>query len=439
MKSRTKSITILILLLHLYCEDFNRTNPYDPRSSNYFRVITTTLKDGNLNSIYSDTINVSGGTHPFEFTVDSGKLPVGLILDNKGIIGGTPSKAGIDTFSIRIKDESKPVIDTSIIYNIKILDPLKYLIAFSSRVNHNYEIIIMNSDGSNHLPIPITQNKENKFNPDWSPDDSKIVFHSLTTKGSIGIIKSDNSEDSVKIIDIPFSATDPDWSVEIDKIAFVLEKNGITDIYTVNPDGTKLKNITNTPDRNENAPTWSPDGTKILYLGDKDLYIKNSDGTGSPVSLNLNSHFQGQLNGSFSEKYRNRRNDLSKAITGSSLLGDPINIFEGFPCWSPDGEKIAFTLKEDEDHDIYIINVNSRISKNLTNNDKTDDGYPSWAPNGIQIVYTSKINGKCDICRMDTNGDNWKNLTEDFNYDDDAFPACSNRFLAKFLKISIKD
>ncbi len=37
------------------------------------------------------------------------------------------------------------------------------------------------------------------------------------------------------------------------------------DIFTMNADGTDLRNITNTPNSSEQSPVWSPDGKKIAF------------------------------------------------------------------------------------------------------------------------------------------------------------------------------
>jgi hypothetical protein len=42
----------------------------------------------------------------------------------------------------------------------------------------------------------------------------------------------------------------------------------LSDIFVVNEDGSGLRNLTNTPDVNESAPTWSPDGTRLAFLRD---------------------------------------------------------------------------------------------------------------------------------------------------------------------------
>ena len=66
------------------------------------------------------------------------------------------------------------------------------------------------------------------------------------------------------------------------KIAFTSRRDGNWEIYTMNPDGTDLINLTNHPVADFH-PSWSPDGTKIAFGsnrdGNEEIYTMNIDGT----------------------------------------------------------------------------------------------------------------------------------------------------------------
>jgi large repetitive protein len=54
---------------------------------------------------YSDALAVNGGTGPFTWTVSGGSLPSGLSLNSAaGLISGTPTTAGLSTFTVRVTD-----------------------------------------------------------------------------------------------------------------------------------------------------------------------------------------------------------------------------------------------------------------------------------------------------------------------------------------------
>ena len=67
--------------------------------------ITSTLPSGTVGAIYSGSLNASGGTPPYAFSVVSGQLPAGLLLGaSSGTISGTPTAAGIFSFAIAASD-----------------------------------------------------------------------------------------------------------------------------------------------------------------------------------------------------------------------------------------------------------------------------------------------------------------------------------------------
>jgi Tol biopolymer transport system component len=122
-------------------------------------------------------------------------------------------------------------------------------IAFRSFRDNNDEIYTMNADGS--AQTNITNNPGLDVEPAFSRDGTKIVFRSQRTTG--------------EGVDNP---------------------TGNSEIFTINLDGTGLKQLTfNTAD--DRDPTWSPDGTKIAFMTDRDapssgnfeVYTMNADGS----------------------------------------------------------------------------------------------------------------------------------------------------------------
>ncbi|MGV9009922.1 putative Ig domain-containing protein [Brevundimonas sp.] len=54
----------------------------------------------------SQTITTSGGAAPYSYALDSGALPVGVILSPAGLLSGTPTHRGVYTFSVRVTDSA---------------------------------------------------------------------------------------------------------------------------------------------------------------------------------------------------------------------------------------------------------------------------------------------------------------------------------------------
>jgi hypothetical protein len=59
---------------------------------------------GWTHTVYSDTLNVAGGTSPFTWTVSSGSLPAGISLSPDGNLTGTPTATGTSSFTIKVTD-----------------------------------------------------------------------------------------------------------------------------------------------------------------------------------------------------------------------------------------------------------------------------------------------------------------------------------------------
>lgn len=108
-----------------------------------------------------------------------------------------------------------------------------------------------------------------------SPDKSKVAFEIIG-----GDMYSMNI-DGTGLTDLG-KGYRPKWSADSKKIIYMItEDNGdvftASDIYSINADGSQKKNLTNTPDKIEMNPCFSPDGKKIVFddYNDGSIYIMN--------------------------------------------------------------------------------------------------------------------------------------------------------------------
>ncbi len=86
---------------------------------------TVSLPDGVVSQPYSAAINGSGGTGNVTLSVSSGALPNGLSLVNgqNPTISGTPTAAGLFTFSLTATDPGPPVETDTASFSIRIWSP----------------------------------------------------------------------------------------------------------------------------------------------------------------------------------------------------------------------------------------------------------------------------------------------------------------------------
>ena len=101
----------------------------------------------------------------------------------------------------------------------------------------------------------------------WSPVGDRLAYFARTEKQRSLIVQNvvtDKTEVRVelKAVDVPES---PDWSPDGKMIYFSALKNGIGDIWSIDPETKQLTNLTQ-DDFADYAPTVSPDGKSIVYL-----------------------------------------------------------------------------------------------------------------------------------------------------------------------------
>jgi dipeptidyl aminopeptidase/acylaminoacyl peptidase len=157
------------------------------------------------------------------------------------------------------------------------------------------------------------------------------------------------------------------------KIAFSSNRHGDYEIYTVNPDGSGPRQLTNNI-YTAYQPVWSPDGTK-LAVGGGHIHVMDADGS-----------------------------DL-KLLTANRS-----EYFNAGPTWSPDGTEIAFTYQVDGTEEVYVMNADGSEPTNLTSDPARDLG-PSWSPDGTRITFTSDRNGDFEIYTMDSDGSDVTQVT----------------------------
>ncbi len=148
---------------------------------------------------------------------------------------------------------------------------------------YNTDIYVMDLDGSNVTNLTPESGGIGSYpayNPDWSPDCSRIVFAAAYPGWQYKLVMM-NADGSGKrlFLDPPGTADDwyPDWSPDGQFIAFNSNREETTKVFRVNADGSGLLRLVSDYSW---YPVWSPDGKRIAYVGSGgDVYVINADGT----------------------------------------------------------------------------------------------------------------------------------------------------------------
>jgi Tol biopolymer transport system component len=139
---------------------------------------------------------------------------------------------------------------------------LEQPVIFYSDRNGRNDIYLMNGDGTGIKRL--TDNKQQNYNQNWSPDGKKIAFSSFINNNYDIYVMNADGTDQKKLTDNPAHDDHHSWSPDGKKIAFQSIRDGNYEIYVMNADGTDQKRLTKSPAADE-FPIWSPDGKKIAY------------------------------------------------------------------------------------------------------------------------------------------------------------------------------
>ena len=225
-------------------------------------------------------------------------------------------------------------------------------------------------------------------------------------------------------------------------IAFDSRRDGNTEIYSMNANGTGVTRLTNNVTTDE-APAWSPNGMQIVFDsfrgGSDDIYIMNADGTGVTQLTNRSpsavQNFEAAWCGkqiAFSSQtdpvtFNYDIYVMNADGTGVTRLTNNADAIR--PAWSPTCKQIAFASDRDTPpfDEIYVMNADGTGITRLTNNNAANDDNSAWSPNGSQIAFDSDRDtpGFTEVYVMNADGTGVTRLTNNLVFED-RWPAWSS-------------
>ena len=123
-------------------------------------------------------------------------------------------------------------------------------------------------------------------------------------------------------------------------------------------DGSRLKNLTNTPSTSESRAAWSPDGKAIAFNRSGAVTLMNPDGS----------------------------NQRALHAVDPGFSDDAV-------AWSPDGKMLAYSAFNlnhpfaTETYAIFTVNADGSGLQRITGLGYSSARFPSFSPDGKRIVY----------------------------------------------------
>jgi len=239
-------------------------------------------------------------------------------------------------------------------------------ILFQSSRDGNWEIFVMNPDGSSQTNLSHFSGSDTS--PCWSPDGTRVAFVSSSgPQEPDPMVMTADGSGRAALTDSPYHIdSDPRWSPDGSRIAFASEWDLTPEIWTVKPDGTDPIRLTDFNIIGVFSPCWSPDGSRIAFSAsegssenDARIAVMSADGTGALY------------------------------ITAPGHGDDD-------PSWSPDGQWIVFARNRTDDEDSALMAVRPDGSElvRLTGSAFAWPVDPSWSPDGSAIVFSAVLEGE---------------------------------------------
>jgi Tol biopolymer transport system component len=206
------------------------------------------------------------------------------------------------------------------------------------------------------------------------------------------------------------------------RIAFGLERDDLSSIYTVRANGTGLRRLTVPPTRQQlggdSGPVWSPNGRRIVF--ERNLTYWGTDRyrlAAVPVAGGLARQLtKGPYDAMPTLSPHGRRIAFVR-LTGATvslftvdrlghhaaqLLSDGLDLS---PAWSPDGKTIAFSRLADpslsiEEATLYLADSNGSNVRAL-GKVPLRGASPAWSPDGRRIAFVSFADHNGPACPVD--------------------------------------
>lgn len=240
-------------------------------------------------------------------------------------------------------------------------------IAYVVKQQGRFELKVADADGQNAQTV--LASPEPILSPSWSPDGTRLAYVSFQLKKPVVYVQDLLGGKQIPVANYKGSNSAPKWSPDGKQLAVVLSRDGGSQIYAINPDGSGAPRRLTTSTAIDTEPFYSPDGQSIYFTSDRG---------GSPQVYRM-----------------------------SAAGGDAARVtFQGdynvSPRLSPDGKTLAYITRNSGRFQLAAMDLASGQAQLLT--DTQRDESPSFSPNGRMILHASEINGRGVLAAVSSDG-----------------------------------
>ncbi len=247
-----------------------------------------------------------------------------------------------------------------------------------------------------------------------SPDGKKVVYtvayYSVPENKSnreVFVMNADGS-DNKQITKTGFAENEAVWIKGGTKIAFLCNESGSSQLWEMNPDGTDRKRLSDY-DKDIEGFAFSPDEKKVLFISQvktvnstADKYPDLDKATGVIITDLMYKHWDEWVTTvphPFVADFDGESISNPVDVMEGELFESPMKPFGGIEqlAWNTTSDKIAYTSRKktgkeyaiSTNSDIYVYDLNTRQTTNITEENKGYDTNPTYSPDGKSIAWLS--------------------------------------------------
>lgn len=247
-----------------------------------------------------------------------------------------------------------------------------------------------------------------------SPDGKRVVYtvayYSVPENKSnreVFVMNADGS-DNKQITKTGFAENEAVWIKGGTKIAFLCNESGSSQLWEMNPDGTDRKRLSDY-DKDIEGFAFSPDEKKVLFISQVktvnstvDKYPDLDKATGVIITDLMYKHWDEWVTTvphPFVADFDGESISNPVDVMEGELFESPMKPFGGIEqlAWNTTSDKIAYTSRKktgkeyaiSTNSDIYVYDLNTKQTTNITEENKGYDTNPTYSPDGKSIAWLS--------------------------------------------------